>query len=124
MNARNIRFLQQAKKIANLSNERFKVGAIVTKGNRILGLGVNVNKTHPKSNGRFKTLHAEHSAILDAGLNELQGSTVYVFRSTKDTLPANSKPCPSCYKLLKEAGVKEVYFSLPEFPYYGVEVYA
>lgn len=109
----------QCKKLSRASRQHFKVGSILVKGNRILSYGVNSSKTHPMARGPFNALHAEHQAICNALIAQTRGATLYVYRETRDGNSANSKPCLRCTELLKLAGVKDVYFSSKEWPYYG-----
>ncbi len=123
MNSRDYRFLMQAQKLSLASGEHFKIGAIIVKGNRILGMGVNSRKSHPKAKGPFKSTHAEHQAILNAGLTDTEGAVCYVYRATKDGKSACSKPCKSCTDLLKNAGIKTVFSSKKELPFWEEERY-
>jgi deoxycytidylate deaminase len=95
---------------AKKSKHRFKLGAAVAKGKKILVKAHNCNKTHPRyGSGPYSTLHAESNAIYKAvrqGI-DLVGSTIYVYR-VNDNL---AKPCPCCMKLIKEHGIKEVVYS-------------
>lgn len=111
----------QAIKLTKTSRERFQVSAIIVKGNRVLGYGINSRKTNPNSSSWCKSVHAEHQAMINAGLNDLEGSTMYVARTLRDGNPAIAKPCSSCQKLLKRAGVKKVYFTEKSFPFFGVD---
>ena len=99
------------------------MGAVIVKGSRILGMGVNSSKTHPKSNGRFKTVHAEHQAIISCGLADLNNAVIYVYRETKDKHPAMAKPCDACSSLLKSLGIKKVFYSKKDFPFYDLLKY-
>lgn len=119
MNSRERHFLMQCQKLSKTSREKFKVGSIIVKGNRILSMGVNSSKTNPKSNSRFKGRCAEFNAVFGAGLNELRGATAFVYRGTKDGCPGNSKPCQSCHNLLRKTKIKKVYFSIAEFPFWS-----
>lgn len=92
------------------SHAQHRMGCVIAKGSRVLGVGYNVNKTHPKSPHFFKTVHAEFMAAINAGY-DIEGATVYVFRQIKDGTPAMAKPCQSCWKFLYECGVKEVVYS-------------
>lgn len=123
MTNRQLRLMDIARKVSKTANYKFRHGTVIAMGSRVLGLGVNSTKTHPKSTSRFQTIHSEHQALISAGLNELQGSIAFVYRETRDGQPSNSKPCSSCTKLLKEAGIKKVYFSLDIFPFWGSEDY-
>jgi len=105
------RFLELAKKESQLSNHHsHKIGCIIAKGNKILGVGHNMMKTHPHSPHQFKNCHAEFLAVLNSGGN-VKGSTVYVYRQQKNGNPAISRPCKDCWKYLLNQGVKDVVYS-------------
>lgn len=118
--SKNKRYFELARKLSLKSNYCHKIGAVVVKKGKILGLGVNNPfKTHPKSTNPFKTVHAELDAILDCDPNELRGATIYVYREHKNGQPACSKPCPHCHELIMRCGIKKVcytdYGSFKEF---------
>jgi len=48
--------------------------------------------------GRCIAIHAEAQALLDAGLGNCRGSTLY----------CNNEPCDACYKLIRAAGITRV----------------
>lgn len=107
------KFFKVAEKMAlHGEHHQHKVGAAVVRKNRVIGVGFNKVKTSPKSNHKFKMIHAELAAVLNAGAEELQGSTVYVFRKTRNNTLGLSKPCESCEALLKSVGVKKVCYSI------------
>lgn len=107
------RFFEIAKKLSKSSTHPdHQLGAVITKGNEIISLGFNKLKTHPKSNNKYKTLHAELDAIIHAEKAEhLYGCSIYIYRETKYGRPANSKPCPYCQELLKRVFIQDVYYS-------------
>ena len=123
MTNRQLRLMDIARKVSKTGDYKFRHGTVIAKGSRVLGLGINSTKTHPKSTSRFKTIHSEHQALINTGLNEIQGSVAYVYRETKDGVPAMSKPCSSCAKLLKAAGIRKVYYSIEVWPFWGEEQY-
>lgn len=86
------------------------MGCVIVRGSKVLGTGHNIMRTHPKSPHKFKTIHAEFMAALNASY-DIEGATVYVFRQFKDGTPAMAKPCPACWKFLRECGVKSVIYS-------------
>lgn len=101
-----------AKKLSYKSRFRYKMGCVIANGNEIMGLGVNnPYKTHPRSNNRVNTIHAELSAILNSRKEDLTNCTAYVYRESKEGFPAIAKPCIFCQDLLKQMGIKEVYFT-------------
>lgn len=104
-------FLQLARKESVRSNHRrHKLGCVLVRGSRVLGLGHNMLKTHPKSPHEFKSIHAEFMAVLNSG-TDLKGATAYIFRQQKNGTPAISRPCEDCWRYLMECGVKEVVYS-------------
>ena len=92
------------------SQHRFKVGAAIAKGRRVLAKAHNTRKTHPKfGSGDYNTLHAESHAIYKAirrGI-DIEGSTIYVYRHNNNL----AKPCECCMCLIKKYGIKEIVYS-------------
>lgn len=103
------RFMELARKLSHTSEHKFKHGSVVVRGNRVISMGVNTVKTHTKSPHPYKTLHAEASAILQAGLHNLQGADIYVYRETKNGCYAESKPCKFCQELIEKVGIRRVW---------------
>lgn len=101
-----------AKLISKESTHFPQIGAVIYKGNRVISLGFNKIKSHPKlaNEDRFFSLHAEMSAILNAKQN-LKGCTIYVYREYQDGDPALAKPCKHCMPNLIEAGISKVYYT-------------
>ena len=97
-------------KEAEKSNHRFKLGACIARGKKILTKAHNSRKTHPKFGaGNFQTLHAESYAIYKAvrqGIN-LKGTTLYVYRRNNNL----AKPCSCCMGLIHKYGIKDVIYS-------------
>ena len=104
------RNFELAKELSKHSTYKYQLGAVVVKGNRILSTGFNTMRTSPRSTHPYSTLHAEMSAILKARC-DITGSDLYVYRQTKDGCLASSKPCPYCMKLIKSAGIKNIYYT-------------
>lgn len=90
---------------------KYQISCILTKGNKIISLGFNKYKTHPKSLSEFKYIHAELDAVLDNKFTDLDGCTAYIYREHKDGTPALAKPCPTCMQTLKLAGIKKICYS-------------
>jgi len=105
-------FFELAKKLSYKSDyPPHKLGAVVVRRNAILGIGFNKTKTHPKAKTRFKTIHAEMAAILNTQTEDLTGCSIYVYRETKDGKPALAKPCEYCLELIRQVGIKHIYYS-------------
>lgn len=106
-----MKFLTMAKQLSKRSDHHtHKVGCVIARGNKIIGSGFNLLKTHPKSPHEHKSVHAEFMAALNAGYN-MKGATAYVFRELRDGTAAMARPCESCWRLLMDCGIKKVVYS-------------
>lgn len=105
------RYLTMAKKASHKSDHHtHKMGCVIAKGNKVLGTGHNMMKTHTKSPHAWKFIHAEFMAVLNAGY-DVKGATVYIFRAHKDATHSIARPCEYCWKFLMDLGVKEVVYT-------------
>jgi deoxycytidylate deaminase len=110
----NIKFFDLAKKISKLSDHKnFHIGCVIVRGGKVISVGTNKVKTHPKSRHPFFSLHAEMAAILLAK-QDLKHCEMYVFRALRDSTLALSKPCQYCLEMITEAGIKEVHYTVQE----------
>lgn len=98
-----------ALQVAKLSQCRYRLGAVIVKGSRVLSVGCNVLKSHPVHREyppHVISIHAEHSAILKA-TTDVSGATVFVARLGGNK---TSKPCPFCLAVLVEAGIRDIVY--------------
>jgi len=101
-------YLRIANELGSLSRcNRAQVGALIVKDNNIVSYGYNgtpagFNNCCEDSDGLTNktVIHAETNAILKGG-RECQDADLYLTLS----------PCVECCKLIKQAGIKTVYFS-------------
>ena len=58
-------------------------------------------------------MHAETHAILNTGMDYIKSGSKYmlVTRIQKNGKITMAKPCSCCMALMKEAGIKEVYYT-------------
>lgn len=111
-----------ARNISKHSDYRIKVGCVILKGNRIISIGFNKLKYNKVwCNPERKTLHAEASAIKTSGKNKLKNGIAYIYREKHDGSIGLARPCSDCMKKLKDFGIKTIYYSIDEYPYYNVE---
>lgn len=102
---------QLAKKLSAFSDHpQHKLGAVITRGNRVISLGFNKNTTHTRSPHRWNRLHAEIAAIIRSK-ESLDGAEIYVYRETKMGNLGLARPCESCFGMIREVGIKKIYFS-------------
>ena len=111
----NLKFFDLAKKVSKLSNHKHhKIGSVVVRGNKVISVGTNNLKTHPRSTHPFFSLHAEMAAIL-LSKQDLRDCELYVFRAKKDDSLALSRPCEYCWKLIFGTSIKEVHYTTNGF---------
>ena len=96
----------------------FRLGCVIMiKGNRVISEGANDKyRSHPyvQKNGQWFNhgIHAELAAIFKVKhRGNLVGATLYIFRQTKNGEFANARPCPMCYELIKECGIKRIVYT-------------
>lgn len=91
------------------------MGAVLVNGNKIVGRGHNRNSAkfkHIATKYGFNiwSLHAEMDAILDAGPDAV-GATLFVTGFKTNGNAIDCKPCKNCQVLIKEYGIKHVFFT-------------
>ena len=92
---------------------KFRLGAVLVNKNSIVSVGTNSYKTHPLMSKRteWPYLHAEQHAIVRAGVDNCEGLDLYIARVKKDNSLALSKPCNVCAELIRDVGIKNIYYS-------------
>lgn len=107
----NVKYFDLARKVSKLSDhKRFSLGAVIVDGSKIISVGANKLKTHPKSTHPYSSLHAEMAAIISAR-QDLSKCDIYVYRGIKPGTPAMAKPCVYCQAMIQEAGIKNIYYT-------------
>ena len=107
-----LKYFDLARKLSVKStHHQHKLGCVIVKKNKIVGVGFNEVKTHTQSPHPYKMLHAEISALLWNSYKDLEGSEAYVYRERKDGKLALAKPCSACESALRVAKIKKVYYS-------------
>ena len=107
-----IKYFDLAKKLSKKSDHKhYHLGSVIVKKNKIIGIGWNRGRTHPKSPHKYKHLHAEIDAIIGLDFAQLKGSTIYVFRENKQGGLALAKPCSSCMEAIKTSGIKNLCYT-------------
>ena len=100
------------KQAAKSSFERYKLGAVIVKGNRVLSTGY--NEIRYSSELRKSNIHAEEAAVLkllkENRLNDLNGSTIYVSRIRANLSLGCSRPCINCYNLIRSVGIDKMVY--------------
>lgn len=97
-------------------NNRYHLCAIIAKGSRIISIGFNSYKTHPKSPMPYHLIHAEIDALIGIDQEKLKGTTMYVARVgyKRRSRICMSKPCKYCQSVILRSGVRRVIFTIEE----------
>lgn len=110
---RHERWLNTALRVARKSEFwPYKMGCIVVKSGRIVGSGVNKHSIAETKDPRYnlgRGIHAELAAVLSA-CKSLDGADAYIAGWTRGNNILCSKPCDLCEQLLKESGIRNVYY--------------
>lgn len=117
-------FFRAAKAVSELSDHPVHVGAVVVNKHRIISSGCNSSTKCHKIQAlldreRFGCdcpgkKHAETAALLPLIKDDidLSKASIYVYREHKDKSLAIAKPCSSCQKLIKQCGIKRIYYTI------------
>lgn len=123
MTKKEIKYFNIAKSVSDLSDHKYKLGAIVIYKHRIISSGYNsstntdalqakldMHKYHCDCAGK---LHAESDALLyfiKRRIN-LSGAEIYVYRQKANGALGMARPCSSCLKLIKQCGIKKIHYT-------------
>ena len=100
------------------------MGAVLFKGKSQLAYGCNLfNKTHTLQakyqNKQF--LHAEINCLLKRRYyDDIGNCSMVVYREDNEGNPVMAKPCANCQAIMKEFGIRKIYYSISEAPFYTV----
>lgn len=122
------KYLSLATRVAALHTGKFKHGAVLVKGGRVLATAPNIYRNRPdlftrenpndveaqlKSIHEHCSVHAEVRVVKSVTPEQARGSTVYVARVNKNDVNISmmSRPCKNCYNYMLNAGVKAVVYT-------------
>lgn len=109
------RLFDIARRISKKSTSRYKLGCVITRRSKPLGLGYNfMQKTHSKSNHPYKFLHCEIHALIGLDFKETNKASAYVYREDRNGSMAMAKPCPTCEEALRLAGIRKIFYTTKE----------
>lgn len=105
------RGIKAATEAALLSTQKYRVGAAIYLGNRLISFGWNSQKTAPANGSIFKWHHAETAALIGTSKVELAKAVIYVVRLTKGGSKRMARPCKNCSVVLKNAGIRRAFYT-------------
>jgi len=105
--------IKQAVKVASSSDYRWKHGAVVVRGGRVIGFAPNKFRNAPEVDAANVTDHAEAAIIRELLKNypDLRNSVIYIARVSNSGQTRMSRPCANCMKLIVDAGIKEIVYT-------------
>lgn len=112
MIGRHTRWLDLAVKVAETSTyDRYRMGAVIVRGNRVLSLGTNrlQNSPHIAGHHPLCSQHAEEKALSLCG--NTRGATMYIGRLTPAGNIGLARPCERCTTQIETSGIKNVYWT-------------
>jgi tRNA(Arg) A34 adenosine deaminase TadA len=114
--------IKRAVRVAHDSTYRWQHGAVVAKGNKVLGFAPNKFRNAPFVDERNVSDHAERATLRELlkVREDLRGCTIYIARINKAGNAMMSRPCTDCMKAIIDAGIKEIVFT-NEVGTYSVE---
>ena len=117
-------YFKAAKAMAELSDfKQFHIGCVAVYKHKIISSGYNSNRTNPKqkSLNRYRfdcdtrhTAHAELNCLLSLIYRrdiDFKNVELYIYREHKNGEPALARPCAGCQALLKELGIRSIYYT-------------
>jgi tRNA(Arg) A34 adenosine deaminase TadA len=114
--------IRRAVNIAMTSTYRWRHGAVVAKGGRVLGFAPNKFRNAPAIDEHNVSDHAERAVIRELlkVRNDLRGCTIYIARINKQNDAMISRPCPDCMAAIIAVGIKEIVYT-NELGSYSIE---
>lgn len=117
----NNNIIDLAVKEALKSQCHHKIGAVIFKGSKIISSGHNyalksVKHLRPKFQKWPGSVHAEVDAIIRAR-TDLRRTSIVVVRVNNSNKFLLSKPCKWCMSYIEHVGLKNIYYSVPYYPY-------
>lgn len=121
------RYLNMARDVSRESKfPKYHLGAVAIYKGSLLAAGCNNKKTNPRqmllnrergwradSNEFYNPVHAELACLSKIRYLDIDFSKVrlYIYREHKNGVKAMARPCPACRKMIKDMGIREVWYT-------------
>jgi deoxycytidylate deaminase len=105
-------FFESAVSLARLSDNKFRVGAMLVKNGNVIAGAFNYVRNIPGNVDLGDIgIHAEEAVVSMCSQTAVSGSTIYVARINRAGITVNSHPCERrCWPYLQVATVKHVVY--------------
>lgn len=118
-------YFRAAKAVSELSQfKQHRIGVVAVYKHKIISSGYNSYVTNPlqKKYNRFRfdtdqTLHSKHAELecllplINRKDVDFSRVSLYVYRQHKSGALGIARPCESCFNLIKDLGIRNIYFS-------------
>lgn len=118
-------YFKAAKSVSDMSDfPRVKVGCVAVYKHKIISSGYNSYVTNPlqKRYNKFRfdtdsTLHSKHAEVdcllplINRKDIDFSRVILYIYRQYKSGDPGVARPCDSCFNLIKDLGIRTVYYT-------------
>ena len=118
-------YFNVAREMSRLADyKKFGIGCAVVYKHRVISTGYSSNKTdtlqsryniyRPTKRYCPAKMHAETMALkplMNRKDIDFKNVEIYVYREIKNGDPAMSRPCKSCMALIKDLGIRYIYYS-------------
>lgn len=118
-------YFKAAKAVSEMSEfKQHRIGVVAVYRHKIISSGYNSYITNPlqKKYNRFRfdtdmTLHSKHAEldcllpILNRRDIDFSRVSLYIYRQHKSGAPGIARPCESCFNLIKDLGIRDIYYS-------------
>lgn len=117
-------WLDTALSVAESSDCKHSLGAVVVSGGRFQAIGINrIRNVHPDFAAIHNdlvpqcwTYHAEQEAIRRTSPAALKRATLYVARRNNLGKPLLARPCSQCEGVIRKVGIAKVVYTTPSHP--------
>lgn len=86
-----------------------RVGAAVFIGSRLISMGHNKHKSHPKN--RCWSQHAEFDSLIHLVGENLSRAILFVARLTRTDKVSCAKPCEICQEFINQFNIRRVFYT-------------
>jgi pyrimidine deaminase RibD-like protein len=101
------KYMKRAIEVAAQSRCHYRHGCVVVSNGKVVAAETNRRVGNPDSEWRKAHIHAEAAALMAAG-DKAYGASVYIARVSKSGVPAESRPCKKCERLINKYKVMTV----------------
>lgn len=121
------RYLNMARDVGKRSKfPKYHLGAVAIYKGSLLAAGCNSKKTNPRqmllnrergwradANEFYNPVHAELACLSKIRYLDIDFAKVrlYIYREHKNGIKAMARPCLACRKMIKDMGIKEVWYT-------------